>query len=48
MRAIWEKENKKGLVGNQILPEKLSHVSSQELTDIYKAVRRDSEKICKP
>lgn len=49
MRAIWENENKSGLVmDTQLLPEKLSFDNSQELTAIYKAVRRDSEKICKP
>jgi len=35
-------------VDKQLLPEKLSFDNSQELTAIYKAVRRDSEKICKP
>jgi len=48
MKAICENENKSGLVDKQLLPEKLSLDNSQELTAIYKAVRRDSEKICKP
>ncbi len=48
MKTIWEGENNSGLVDKQLVSKTSSLDDFADLCTIYQAIRRDSERVCKP